>query len=286
MTQKTLILAVETSSRVGSVAVAAGQRLLDEIIFSGPMKHSSELFPAIRNLLSRFDKKPQDIEQIYISVGPGSFTGLRIAVTLAKSMHLANSAKIVPVDTLDVIAANVMPPASPGDERRLSAVAATLRSKTTAEDGSAKAEATSDEIIAPILDAKRGQFYIAVYKKQLTAENAKNAEKEKELKLNSAASAVKGWRKAIPDSITTADEFLERFACKEKPVWLLGDALVYHKDKFEADGVYFFDEKFWSPRASKVHQLGWKKALAGEFADPLLLTPNYLLRPDITLKRR
>jgi len=286
MTQKNLILAVETSSRVGSVAIATGRQLLAESVFSGPMKHSAELFPAICNLLSRFEKKSQDIEQIYISVGPGSFTGLRIAVTLAKAMNLANSAKIVPVDTLDVIAANVINLTSLSDERRLSAVASTLRSKATAEDGSAKAEATSNELIAPILDAKRGQFYIAVYQKQTAIENTEKKLNYKLNSANSANSAVKGWKKVIPDSIMTANEFLNKFACSQKPIWLLGDGLVYHKDRFEADGVYFFDEKFWSPHASMVHQLGWNKAQAGEFADPLLLTPNYLLRPEVTLKRK
>jgi tRNA threonylcarbamoyladenosine biosynthesis protein TsaB len=246
MVQKTLILAVETSSRVGSAAIAVGQRLLDEITFSGPMRHSSELFPAICSLLSRFEKKPQDIEQIHISVGPGSFTGLRIAVTLAKTMHLANSAKIVPVDTLDVIAANVTDLVSASDGPR----------------------ATSPEVIVPILDAKRGQFYIAVYQKTQDAIHKTQ------------------YEKILPDSIMTADEFLKKFARSQKPIWLFGDGLLYHKDKFKADGVRFLAEEFWSPRASKVHQLGWNKAQADEFADPLLLTPNYLMRPNVTLKRK
>jgi len=253
MIQKNLILAVETSSRVGSVAIATGQKLLDEITFSGPMKHSSEIFPAICSLLSRFEKESQDIEQVHISVGPGSFTGLRIAVTLAKAMHLANSTKIVPVDTLDVIAANVIPLDSASDERL-----------ATPQD----AYRRSLETIAPILDAKRGQFYIAVYQKtQYAIRNTK-------------------YEKILQDSIMTADEFLKKFACRRKPIWLLGDGLVYHKDRFKADGVCFFEEEFWNPHASKVHQLGWKKAQSSKFSDPLTLTPNYLMRPNITLRRK
>jgi tRNA threonylcarbamoyladenosine biosynthesis protein TsaB len=111
MAQKPLILAVETSSRIGSVAIALGEQILAEAAFSGPMRHSAELFPAIRSLLERFSRKPQEIDHIYISVGPGSFTGLRIAVTMAKAMHLANPpqrTKIIAVDTRDVIAANAI----------------------------------------------------------------------------------------------------------------------------------------------------------------------------------
>ena len=84
----------------------------------------------------------------------------------------------------------------------------------------------------------------------------------------------------------TASQFLHQFACKQKPIWLLGDGLVYYKDKFKADGIRFLDEQYWSPRAAKVHLLGWKKALAGQFADALTLQPNYLRRPDVKIKPR
>ena len=247
MAQKPLILAVETSSRTGSVAIALGDRILAETAFSGPMRHSAELFPAIRSLLDRFSREPQEIEHIYISVGPGSFTGLRIAVTTAKAMHLANPqrrTKIVAVDTLDVIAAN----------------AADLATDASSH----QPPASSIENIAAVLDAKRGQFFIAVY--QRTSDGI--------------------WEKTLPDSLMTASQFLDKFAGSAQPVWLLGDGLVYYKDKFKADGVRFLDEQYWSPRAAKVHLLGWKMSLKGRFADPLTLQPAYLRCPDVKIKPR
>ena len=84
----------------------------------------------------------------------------------------------------------------------------------------------------------------------------------------------------------TSSQFLAQFACDENPIWLLGDGLLYYKDKFKADSTRFLEQKYWSPRASKVHLLGWKKALTNQFEDPLTLTPNYLLRPDIKIKQR
>jgi tRNA threonylcarbamoyl adenosine modification protein YeaZ len=235
MTQKPLILAVETSGRLGSVAIAAGPQLLAETAFSAPIRHSAEVFPAVSGLLSRFGREPKQIEQVYISAGPGSFTGLRIAVTLAKTMHLANNAtKIVAVDTLDVIAANV-------------------------------ANSTGIERIAAVLDAKRGQFFIAGYQSTTSHERR--------------ATSDGVWRKVFPDALMTADEFLDQFTGKAEPIWLLGEGLVYYKDKFKVPGVEFFDEKYWAPKAAKVHSLGWQKAQAEEFADPLTLTPNYLRKP-------
>jgi len=84
----------------------------------------------------------------------------------------------------------------------------------------------------------------------------------------------------------TASQFIARFACKDKPICLLGDGLVYYKDIFQADGIDFLDQMYWSPRAGKVHLLGWQMALKEQFASPLTLTPKYLRKPDVTVKSR
>jgi tRNA threonylcarbamoyladenosine biosynthesis protein TsaB len=238
-----LILAVETSGRMGSVALAQGPKLLSEKQFTGPMRHSAEVFPAIVGLLKQFGKKPNQIEQVHISIGPGSFTGLRIAVTLAKTMALANGVKIVPVDTLDCIATNVINLTSP----QLNTQNSTLK---------------TNERLATILDAKRSQFFSAVYDRTQA-----------------------GWEKILPDSLLTAEEFLDRFAGEEKPIALIGEGLVYYKDKFANPNIRVLDETFWNPSAVNVHRLGWQKAQLGQFADPIRLTPNYLRGPDAKTKQ-
>jgi len=258
MTPKPLILAVETSGRAGSAAIALGEKLLAEAAFSGPMRHSAEIFPAVCGLLSDLGRKPEEIEHIYISVGPGSFTGLRIAVTMAKTMHLANAAKIAAVDTLDVIAANVT--------TENTVLASSHRPQTS----SIEHPTPSIENIATILDAKRSQFFIAVYQRNTNQPDTSDGI----------------WKKILPDSLMTAPQFLDQFACKEKPVWLLGEGLVYYKDKFKADGIRFLDECYWTPQAEKVHLLGWQKAKAGQFADPLTLQPIYLRAPDVKIKQQ
>lgn len=140
MTQKPLILSIETSGRAGSVAIAKGENILEKQEFSAPMKHSAELFPCVDKMLKNHNYTPQQVEQVYISIGPGSFTGLRIAVTVAKMMHLANNVKIVAVDTLDVIASN-------------------------AEQYIKSQPCPDINRIAVILDAKRGRFFVAAYQK-------------------------------------------------------------------------------------------------------------------------
>jgi tRNA threonylcarbamoyladenosine biosynthesis protein TsaB len=256
MKQKSLILAIETSSRKGSVAIARDEKMLAVKLFSAPLKHSAEIFPAIRDLLERFGLSPNQIEQIYISGGPGSFTGLRIATTIAKIMQLAQSTKIVSVDTLDVIAANVIE----------------LAPRNASPASNHKLPVIRSERIATVLDAKRGQFFIAVYEPKTG--NQHNAAR------------LTTWKKVMPDSLMTPSQFLERFACEDKPIWLLGDGLLYYKDKFEADGVNFFHEMYWSPSAAKVLLLGRQMALKGQFTNALTLTPNYLRKPDVTIKTR
>ncbi|MDD5326431.1 MAG: tRNA (adenosine(37)-N6)-threonylcarbamoyltransferase complex dimerization subunit type 1 TsaB [Phycisphaerae bacterium] len=245
MRQKPLILAIETSGRTGSVAIAMGEQMLCEVCFSGPMRHSTEIFPAIEKLLKRFSRKPKEIEHIYISIGPGSFTGLRIAAALAKTMHLANAVKIISVDTLDVIAENATDYIK---EEKVKPVASPRGEDLTQ--------------IATILDAKRGQFFIATYQNKQGR-----------------------WEKSTPDCLMTAPQFLEDFAGDSRPVWLLGEGLVYYKDKFKTDVTRFLNERYWNPRAEKVYTLGWQKALAGQFAEALTLQPAYFCRPDIKEKR-
>jgi tRNA threonylcarbamoyl adenosine modification protein YeaZ len=293
MNKKPLVLAVETSSRIGSVAIALGEKFLAETTFSAPIRHSAEIFPAISDILQRFSRKPDQIEQVHISVGPGSFTGLRIAVTLAKTLHLANATKIVAVDTLDVIASNVT------DYIKDKNTTITSKSEQNEVEDPLSLSSTpigereSPERIATILDAKRGRFFIAVYKRlhESTMSFLRNLSStpigEQESNSHYPLSAIRyPLIKVFPDSLMTASEFLTQFACDENPIWLLGDGLLYYKDKFKADCTRFLEQKYWSPRASKVHLLGWKKALTNQFEDPLTLTPNYLLRPDIKIKTR
>jgi tRNA threonylcarbamoyladenosine biosynthesis protein TsaB len=259
-TVEPLILAVETSGRQGSVALAQAQpesplgaqgaKLLGQVEFSGPMRHSAEIFPAITSLLEKFGKKPIEIGQVFISVGPGSFTGLRIAVTIAKTYALANNAKIVAVDTLDCIAENV-----------------NLRD-------------ISEQRLGVILDAKRGQFFIAVYEKT-------QGGWEKVLpQLGTPpprGTPLRAPRSAPPDSLMTAEEFLSRFT--DTSIALIGEGLVFYKDKFTGNNVRILDEKYWNPSASSVYRLGLQKARRGEFSDPLTLTPNYIRGPDVKAKQ-
>ncbi|MDB5329088.1 MAG: hypothetical protein JWP03_239 [Phycisphaerales bacterium] len=104
-------LAIETSGRLGSVAIAEDGVVVAEDSFAHGLKHAAEMVPRIDALLKSRGWAPADVREIYISVGPGSFTGLRIGVTLAKTLAFATGAKIAAVPTVQVLARNTAPEA-------------------------------------------------------------------------------------------------------------------------------------------------------------------------------
>lgn len=267
MAQKPIILALETSSRVGSVALGIGEKMLAETTFSEPLKHSAEIFPSIYELTGRFGYKPNQIKHVYLSIGPGSFTGLRIAATAAKMMFLANAVKIVTLSTLDVIAANITE--TPDESITVNHdIKSTELNRHQKEKESMPIESINR--IAAILDAKRGRFFIAMY------------ERNQNKRLETTHS--KKWKKVFTDSVMSPAQFLNKYITGRKSTWLLGDGLVYYKVRFRTEGVFFLDQRYWSPKASIVHRLGWQKAQQGLFTEPVSMTPSYLLRPDVKIK--
>jgi tRNA threonylcarbamoyladenosine biosynthesis protein TsaB len=99
-------LVIETSGRTGSIALAIDGQLVREEIFSHGLQNAAKILPIIDALCRAQDWTPRDIDQIYISIGPGSFTGLRIGVTIAKSIALVTGARIVAVPRVQVLARN------------------------------------------------------------------------------------------------------------------------------------------------------------------------------------
>jgi tRNA threonylcarbamoyladenosine biosynthesis protein TsaB len=107
-------LALETSGRVGSVALAVGGRAVVSDTFDYGLSNAARLLPIIDGLCRGQGWKAADLREIYVSIGPGSFTGLRIGTTLAKTLAFATGAAIAAVPTLLVLACN-----APADVRDL-----------------------------------------------------------------------------------------------------------------------------------------------------------------------
>ncbi|MDB5335677.1 MAG: gcp 2, partial [Planctomycetaceae bacterium] len=100
-----LILALETSGFGGSIALLDDERVLGERILDAQRRHAQTLVPEIQSLLQAYNRKSAECELIAVSTGPGSFTGLRVGITCAKTMAYATGAKVAAVPTFPCLAA-------------------------------------------------------------------------------------------------------------------------------------------------------------------------------------
>ncbi len=106
MSREPVSLAIETSSRLGSITLGRGDGVLASIDLPEQERHAVELLPRVDAVFAEHDLKPADLAEVYVSVGPGSFTGLRVAVTTAKVLARVTGCRLVAVPTLDVVVEN------------------------------------------------------------------------------------------------------------------------------------------------------------------------------------
>lgn len=128
-----LVLGIDSSSISCSCAILKDGELISEVYLNTGKKHSEQLLPVIDKTLKNAKLKVSDLDLIAITVGPGSFTGLRIGVSTAKALAQAADKKIVGVSTLDALAYKVE---------------------------------NFNGIIVPILNAKKNEFYSATYRQE------------------------------------------------------------------------------------------------------------------------
>jgi tRNA threonylcarbamoyladenosine biosynthesis protein TsaB len=101
------ILAIETTDQAGSVALLEGRTAVAETRLTTQQRSAQSLAPAIRDLLEAAAWRPIEIQLVAVAIGPGSFTGLRIGVTTAKTFAYAVGCEVVAVPTLEVVAAQM-----------------------------------------------------------------------------------------------------------------------------------------------------------------------------------
>ncbi len=97
-----LILAVDTSTQVASAALYDGIRVRAETTWESARRHTTELTPQVAAMLRQLEVDASALTGLVVALGPGSFTGLRIGLSLVKGLALAQAIPLVGVPTLDV----------------------------------------------------------------------------------------------------------------------------------------------------------------------------------------
>lgn len=125
------MLAIDTSTYVMGIALTEGDKPVAETITNKKENHSIRLMPAIRAMMNEAGWKPADLDAIAVAQGPGSYTGVRIGVTTAKSMAWALGIPVIGVSSLEILAQNGI---------------------------------YSGGTIMPFFDARRGQVFTGLYR--------------------------------------------------------------------------------------------------------------------------
>ncbi len=130
------ILALDTTTPDGSVALLEDGELRIEINWTSPVTHSSRLLQSVDFVLAAGGLDVRDLGGFALAVGPGSFTGIRIGLSAVKSLAFASGKPVGPVSTLTALASKV----SPAEGR----------------------------CVAPLLDARKSEVYAALFERRPT----------------------------------------------------------------------------------------------------------------------
>lgn len=124
-------LAIDTSTYTLSIGLADGDSILAEQVTNIKQNHSVRVMPAIQALMNEVEIKPGDLEKIIVANGPGSYTGVRIGVTIAKTLAWTLNIPIAAVSGLASLAASAP---------------------------------VIDGLVCPVFDARRGRIFTGLYR--------------------------------------------------------------------------------------------------------------------------
>jgi tRNA threonylcarbamoyladenosine biosynthesis protein TsaB len=97
------LLILETSHRIGAVALSLGDAIVGERMLDESRRHARDLVPAIQELLTRQGWRARELDGVIVSRGPGSYTGLRVGLMSAKTLAYATGCVLLAIDTFEAI---------------------------------------------------------------------------------------------------------------------------------------------------------------------------------------
>ncbi len=227
-----IVLAFESTARAASVAVCDEQRVLGCYDIDNGLTHSELLLPMAEQLMKTLGLSFSDVELLACTTGPGSFTGVRIGTALVKGLALGKNIPCVGVSTLESLAEN------------LSGI---------------------DGVVVPVMDAKRGQFYTAVF-----------VSNDNEL------------TRMTEDMAISARELSERLSEYEgKPIYLVGDGYAPAVRALCELGVLVCNtpKLLLNESAASCAAVALRKYKAGDYTTDTALAPTYLRMPQAERER-
>lgn len=226
-----LLLGLDMSTSCGSIALVDSSKTVGEWSLNVSRTHAGRVLPGIQHLLNETGIEVGQIDGFAVAIGPGSFTGLRIALTTAKTLSFVTGKPLAGIPTLDVLVENIP---------------------------------FSAELVCPALDARKGEIFAAVYKKN-----------------------PQGKTSRLTDYLSVSPEALSRTI--QAPVLLLGDAVPLYGERLQREcshPITFAPPEYYFPRASILCRLAIKKLSKGDHQHPRELRPLYARDADAELRRK
>ena len=227
------ILCLDSTAKVATAALLSDGETLAEYTVNSGLSHSELLLPMVRSLLASCALTENDIDLFACTAGPGSFTGVRIGVSLIKGLAFGRGKPCAAVSALEALAESLVP---------------------------------MDGILCPVMDARRGQVYCALFRceggalMRLTEDRAIGADE-------------------------LAEELLSRYpgeGCR-----LVGDGYHVAEAALTARGVPLIDAplSLRAQSAAAVGRCAYRMALRGETVTDEALRPTYLRLPQAERER-
>ena len=227
-----IILGFDSTAKSASVAVCDGERLLGNYNIDNGLTHSELLLPMAENLVKTLKMSFDDVELFTCTTGPGSFTGVRIGASLVKGLAFGKNRPCIGVSTLEALAEN------------LSAISG---------------------IVVPVMDARRGQLYCAVF------ESDGNA-----------------CKRITEDEALTFGELAERLShYRDVPIYLVGDGYRIAYERLTELGVALKNTPLLlvNQNAYSCARVAKRKYESGDYTTDELIAPTYLRMPQAERER-
>lgn len=221
------IISIETSGKYCSVALSRDGVLEFSREDDVEMNHAKAIGPFVEKCMSEARRHEWPIDAVAVSIGPGSYTGLRIGLSMAKGLCFALNAPLITISTLKILAVKAM-----------------FRNM----------EWTAEELLVPMIDARRMEVYTAAY----------------DFRLN----ALMDPKPLVLDS----DSYTDLPADRE--IYFFGDGSEKSKETLMNGNIPDKSRLHWLgnmiPKAADMTALAEKAFREGDFADTAYSTPEYL----------
>jgi tRNA threonylcarbamoyladenosine biosynthesis protein TsaB len=218
-----LILGIETATERVSVAIGGHEGVIGLFEVTRGRRHAETLVPAIEFVCRQSDIELEEISVVAVDVGPGLFTGMRVGLAAGKAIAHALRVPMIGISSLDLLAFPCR---------------------------------HSDRVVVPVIDARRGEVFYAMYRQ-----------------------VPGGTQRVAEPAVGDVGDLVADLLARSQDVLLVGDGALRYRDEILEDFHAEFDGDA-HPSAAPLVQLAHARALREDWVNPWEVEPIYLRAPD------